>query len=469
MFFACEVTDMNVDGFGFDSGFTRRSIRFGLALCLAVPAVSVVHAAESPAIKVYAAGSLRDAMGTLERAYADERRSAAPTQPIPTFQFLFGPSGKLREKIEAGEAVHVFASASPSHTERLVRAGKLRSSSVFASNSLCVIARPDFPISESNLIDTLLVPDVVLGTSTPGADPAGDYTWDMFKKIDAARPGAFATLDAKAKKLTGAEVNVADAAPPYARILVEKRADVFVTYCTNARAAQKIEPKITSVKVPAAFDVATSYALGITPEAPDAAREFLRYMLSQRAQKVMAEFGFSAPALVCSKVEPALNEAHAAWTGARLNVNSSAGAAPDAKMPTVQVGKRLAMSLQPADTLKFRRRTSASAGGGKVSFGGAAEFTPATGGHLEVFLDQRAWIDVVRIQDQTAAVAVRSDRWLGCAGVGKNLGFNVSAGERYELRLSEIDGAHAAVLLMLMPQQSSGSSATPTETELKVK
>ncbi len=458
---------MNVGGYGVSLGWTRSSMYVGLALCLAMSLISLVRAAEAPVaealtIKVYAAGSLREVMSTLERAYLVERRTATPGQPMSTFQFLFGPSGKLREKIEAGDSVHIFASASPSHTERLVAAGKLRSSNVFASNSLCVIARPDFPISESTLIDTLLAPTVVLGTSTPGADPSGDYTWAMFKKIGTVRPGAFAALDAKAKKMTGAEVNASDTTSPYAQILLAKRADVFVTYCTNGRIAQKTDPKITSVKVPAEFDVATSYSIGLTPDAPETARDFLRFVLSQRAQKLMAELGFSAPALVCGQVEPKLKDAHSAWTGTSIAVSAAAGHAPDNPAKIVPLGpiaKRLAMTLQPAKTLTFKRRSRESAESGKPSFGGVVEFTAPVSGHMEVFVDQRAWIDVVRVRDQTVATAVRSDRWLGRAGDGKNLGFAVVAGEKYELRLSEIDNAQAAVLLM--PMQLTATAASP--------
>ena len=131
----------------------------------------------------------------------------------PSIKFLFGPSGKLRHRIEAGEHADILTSASPTHTERLVTAGKLRSSSVFASNSLCVMARPGFALSEQNVLDSLLAADVMLGTSTPGADPAGDYTWAMFKKIELARPGAFVTLDKKAQKLTSAEVSQTSPSP----------------------------------------------------------------------------------------------------------------------------------------------------------------------------------------------------------------------------------------------------------------
>jgi molybdenum ABC transporter molybdate-binding protein len=380
---------------------------------------------------------------------------------VPSIKFLFGPSGKLRERIEAGERTDIFASASPTHTERLVTAGTLRSSTLFASNSLCVMARPGFVLNEQNVIDSLLAANVVLGTSTPGADPAGDYTWDMFKKIELARPGAWATLDKKAQKLTGAEVSQSDTVAPYARILMDKRADVFVTYCTNARIAQKAEPTITSIKVPAQFDVATAYGIGLAVDAPESAREFLRYILSQRAQKVIAEFGFSAPALKCDMVEDSLKAAHAAWTDAGTNTIASSGVTSGSsatKVPVVATGKRLAMTLQPGDTLKFTQRAQ---GKGSRVFGGTVEFTATTSGHVEVFVDQRAWIDVVQVRDQVALKSLRADRWLGCAGVGKNLGFKVTAGERYELRLSEIDNARATVLVMPMqPESSAVKSAT---------
>jgi hypothetical protein len=85
--------------------------------------------------------------------------------------------------------------------------------------------------------------------------------------------------------------------------------------------------------------------------------------------------------------------------------------------------------------------------------GGAMQFVAQTSGALEVFVDRRAWIDVIGLsggRDGATLPSIRSDRWLGCAGVGKNLGFEVTAGETYSLQLSEIDGAVADALLMPM-------------------
>ena len=217
---------------------------------------------------------------------------------------------------------------------------------------------------------------------------------------------------------------------------MDKRADVFATYCTNARIAQKAEPTITTVKVPPQFDMATAYGVGLAADAPESAREFFRHLLSQRVRKVMAEFGFSAPIPTYDNVEASLKAAHAAWTDVETTVIGSIGAISATKVPVVLTGKRLAMTLQSGDTLNFTQRAQ---GKGSRVFGGAVEFTATSSGHVEVFVDQRAWIDVVQVSDQVALKPLRADRWLGCAGVGKRLGLNVTAGERYELRLSEID------------------------------
>ena len=148
---------------------------------------------------LFAAGSLRDAFVALMAAY----RERTGVEFVP----LFGPSGKLREQIERGDVPAVFASASIEHTDALFKAGILRESVVLARNRLCVLARPGISLDADRLLDLLLDPAIRVGTSTPGADPSGDYTWAFFRNAGSARPGAFTTLDAKALQLTGREVD----------------------------------------------------------------------------------------------------------------------------------------------------------------------------------------------------------------------------------------------------------------------
>src|SRR5262249_29286227 len=104
----------------------------------------------------------------------------------------------------------------------------------------CALVRPGLAVESSTILDRMLDPSVKLGTSTPRADPAGDYAWEVFRKADRLRPGAFAALEGKALRLTG--VANAPVAPLgrtiYGALVAEGKADIFLTYCTNAREAQ---------------------------------------------------------------------------------------------------------------------------------------------------------------------------------------------------------------------------------------
>ena len=50
---------------------------------------------------------------------------------------------------------------------------------MFTRNTLCAVATSQVGLTTANSLDKLLAPRIKLGTSTPKADPAGDYTWGM--------------------------------------------------------------------------------------------------------------------------------------------------------------------------------------------------------------------------------------------------------------------------------------------------
>jgi ABC-type molybdate transport system substrate-binding protein len=77
---------------------TSRAALFAMA-----PVFGGVASAEGPAVRVYAAGSLRAAMTEIARAFVSSGG--------PVVDATYGASGLLRERIEKGEAADVFASA----------------------------------------------------------------------------------------------------------------------------------------------------------------------------------------------------------------------------------------------------------------------------------------------------------------------------------------------------------------------
>ena len=262
-----------------------------LAGCASHPtAVRAPEAVTSPpAIQVYAAGSLREALTDIARDH-----EARTGQKVA---LTFGASGLLRERIEKGEGAQVFASADTQHPQRLASAGGWKPHAVFVRNGLCALTQPQVQLTPQTLLATLLQPSTRLGTSTPKADPAGDYTWELFRKAEQLKPGAFAVLDAKALKLTGA----ADSPKPpagrgtYAWVMDNNQADVFLTYCTNAVSAQKEVPRLKTVDVPPELQVAAAYGVTVRREAPPAAVVFAQALLEAPAQAVFRRHGFAQP------------------------------------------------------------------------------------------------------------------------------------------------------------------------------
>ncbi len=260
----------------------------GLAI-LAVLAAGPAPAQEP--VRLYAAGSLRSAMTELAvRFEARFGHKVAGT---------FGASGLLRERIAGGEPADVFASANMEHPSSLAAAGRAEPVVLFARNRLCALVRPGLAVDQSTLLDRMLDPAVKLGTSTPRADPSGDYAWALFGRADALRPGARAALEAKALQLTGGPQSPPP--PPgrsvYAANVAEGKADIFLAYCTATTEAKAENPALQVVAIPPALAVGADYGIALMRGARPEAARFALFVLAPDGQTILKRFGFDAPGL----------------------------------------------------------------------------------------------------------------------------------------------------------------------------
>jgi len=260
-------------------------IRAGATL-LAMVAMAGPTAAET--VHLYAAGSLKGALTDIARAY-----DASTGNKI---EAKYGPSGLLKNEIAGGARADVFASANMEHPQALHDEKKSGPVIRFAGNKLCALVRPGLELESASLLKFMLDPDTKLGTSTPKADPSGDYAFDVFRKADAIKPGAKAVLEKKALQLTG---GAASATPPAGRTVygwhvAEGRADIFLTYCTNALAAQKEDSRQRIVPLPDNLAVGADYGLTVMAGASPSAQQFAEFIMSSQGQQILASHGFVA-------------------------------------------------------------------------------------------------------------------------------------------------------------------------------
>jgi molybdate transport system substrate-binding protein len=124
--------------------------------------------------------------------------------------------------------------------------------------------------------------------------------WEVFHKADAIRPGAFATLSRKALQLTGSPIS--QAAPVgrnlYGMLVAQGRADLFLTYCTNAKAAVRQNPDQQIVALPDSLSVGADYGLTVMLSTTPAAWRFAFFILSNDGQHILGDHGFAAPGLL---------------------------------------------------------------------------------------------------------------------------------------------------------------------------
>jgi molybdate transport system substrate-binding protein len=159
--------------------------------------------------------------------------------------------------------------------------------------------KPGLAVTPDTLLATMLRDDVKLATSTPKADPSGDYAYEVFAKADALIAGSRITLEKKALQLMGGANAMQQPAgrAVYGWHIAEGRADIFLNYCTAAAVAAQENPGQQVIALPDALAVGADYGLTVMSNASEAADAFARFILSAEGRGVLAKHGFTLPGL----------------------------------------------------------------------------------------------------------------------------------------------------------------------------
>lgn len=274
-----DVEDLHYDGCG------RVSPRVVIGSLIWMLAASLATA-RADTITLVAAGSLKEPFGRIA-----ERFTA--THPSVVINFVWGPSGTLRDSIAKGSAFDIFASAALPHAQTITDRGLSGPTVLFVRNTLCGFVRAPSEVTTDTLVDYLLKPQIRLATSTPVSDPGGDYTWQLFRLIERSRPGAYALLSGKAQQVFGgpATTTPLDGRHRLAVAMAEDKADAALYYCSaGSQLASQIGIKI--IPLPSDLAIGPEYGLTIAKTAPAIAAELTLFILSPDGQTILQEAGF---------------------------------------------------------------------------------------------------------------------------------------------------------------------------------
>jgi ABC-type molybdate transport system substrate-binding protein len=253
-----------------------------LGLLIAAMVIGTAHADD---LTLYGAGSLREAIGQIAHDF-----SAAHGVTVKT---RFGPSGRMRERIESGEKVDVFTSADVGHARKLVIDGRADLMVVFARNTLCLLAPTRLGLRSNTVLDYLLTPGIRIGISPPKADPLGDYTMKLFDVAEKLQPGSGANLQAKA-----VIIDNSPGAPPSRSgdtdvdAFQDKKIDVDIVYCSGHDRYARLLPDAAMVAFPPPMQIGPEYGLAVMKNVPPTALLLALTILSPTGQEALARHGF---------------------------------------------------------------------------------------------------------------------------------------------------------------------------------
>ncbi|AWL60187.1 substrate-binding domain-containing protein [Klebsiella quasipneumoniae] len=238
----------------------------------------------SPPLMLLAAGSLKSAFQPLVAQFQQHTGLAVDVQ--------FGPAGLLRERIESGTPCAVFASANAAHPQALLQAGLAQECRGLARNQLMLTVRRSPENDALDWLALLSAPRLRLATSTPGCDPSGDYTWQLFTRLEARYPGLGKALSGRAQPLVGGRdsLSVPPGAIAGAWLIRQNLADLFIGYAHYGAALAACDDLRTLV-IPAPWNICCDYQLARLSADP-AATALYRFILGEAGQACLRRAGF---------------------------------------------------------------------------------------------------------------------------------------------------------------------------------
>ncbi|CEO41024.1 molybdate ABC transporter substrate-binding protein [Photobacterium kishitanii] len=238
---------------------------------------------QQPSLSVFAAGSLRSTLTQIK-----SQLEQLSQQPIT---FTFGPAGLLNQKIQEGLPCDLFLSANMTHPQHLHSILKMKNIAPFCHNSLCItIARRHYQ-QQKTWLDYLSDPTLVLATSTPDCDPAGDYTWQLFDKIAKQNKVLSDHLKKVARPLVGGikTLTIPTGYTAASFLIHHHNVDMFIGYSHYQHIIQN-DPELIVIPIPSQDNTMATYGLAYNN---NAVLPIVNYLLSAQGQHYLQQAGFS--------------------------------------------------------------------------------------------------------------------------------------------------------------------------------
>jgi molybdate transport system substrate-binding protein len=222
----------------------------------------------SGTLVVFAASSLTNTFGALEKAFEADHRGV-------DVKISFDSSSALATQITEGSPADVLATADQTSMQIIVAAGDNDAEPIpFASNTMAVVTPPANPAGIEALSDIAATDFVLCDPSVPC--------------------GAVAAEILKNAGIKAQPVSLEDKVTAVLSKIELGEADAGLVYVTDAKAAGD---EVNTVEIPDDVNVVTPYYIAAVKDSANAdlAQDWIALVTSQAGQGILQEAGFGAP------------------------------------------------------------------------------------------------------------------------------------------------------------------------------
>jgi molybdate transport system substrate-binding protein len=233
-------------------------------------------------LTVFAASSLTDAFGELEKTFEERNPGVEVRQSLES-------SSTLLTQIQHGAPADVFASAAEEEMDTAVDDGLVAGRpEVFVRNREVIMVPEDNPANIQSLRD-LARPGIKLVLAQEGV-PAADYALEILDKADAEYGSNF-----KRDVLSNVVSREADVRASVGRVAL---GDADATFGYASDYTPDIKDQVRVIQIPENLYIIATYPIATLKDAesPELAREWVDLVVSEEGQHVLEKWGFEPAA-----------------------------------------------------------------------------------------------------------------------------------------------------------------------------
>lgn len=225
-------------------------------------------------LTISAAASLTAAMGEIKTLYAKEK-------PNVTINYNFGASGALQQQIEQGASTDLFFSAATKQMDILQKKGLILDDTKvnLVGNTVVLVVKNDSTLAISDFKDLANTEIKKVALGEPKTVPVGQYSEEIFTSLNLLDKIKVKTVYGKDVKevLTWVETGNVDAG---------------VVYGTDAKTSKKV--KVVAYAGKNLYKTPVVYPVAVIKDSKniDDAKNFLKFLSSDKAKQVFASYGF---------------------------------------------------------------------------------------------------------------------------------------------------------------------------------